>query len=569
MSPILRRDDGSLDPKGFELAGIDSTAQWIEAHLLNIDPRTAYGNSFDDAPHQLVVSTLLDAGLDQAGSAVIGQAIHRLLSKASALPHTPAYLNDLLLICSEVKIPDSAPWFLDILQSLMRSPNAVAQRWSLRDTRKLLISAAALQIPANTSPRTRDLWKQIILLPETATIALFAFGSKLHQQVPELQTWWSVCPDDRKCKELAQIITVAYRQDSERATSVLNEFRTQWEPSLQDAIDQQLIALGELPLFSRVELPKELAQGQRTLALLRTDESSIARIDRVLASRDITVIRSTYSGLKGLEKLHHSIVLWLHDEAPAERITEHDSSDFEELTDLLTNETKRMIFTFPLYLTEEKRKRQFVLSYGKQKEIGLLVPAQSTLITLQQRLHEIGKWNLAGILEQTVRKQGRIYCPSHYAMSEIVIQCAAHHPECGMVNTERIFEIPFQTAAASSGRRGFRRPRRVVPKELQGSDWIYLFDLGDNLNVLHDVGHDRALRDARNFRIAHDLDIPVGVGFNVYMAPWIIEADRWRTLQLLVQAEVHPLAKQLQEIGISLVTTQAAEVGVHPVSSAR
>jgi hypothetical protein len=317
--------------------------------------------------------------------------------------------------------------------------------------------------------------------------------------------------------------------------------------------------LHQLPVFSGTQIPPELVTAHRAL-LRHLDEPGRAdSIKRVLASPEIQLVKSPYTGLSEFHRLHAAIFSAVSDlKSSDEYLSQDKTDDFHELSDPLTTDRKRILYTFPMYLTESKRSRFSVLAYGRQRELGLLVPPGSTVLSRQRQYQAQNDWNLATILQHVASNtRGVVLCLKNYATKEIAIQCATSNQKCEHFTLKQLQEIdPSGNFVTSSARRRTRRsqkPKRVtrlVPGETAGDDWVFLFDLGNLSEVEKECKDHDDLKFCQIVRIQHGLDIPVGIGFNLYLVPWLLEDSRWRRLRQLVLDAASPLAESLRKTGI-------------------
>ncbi len=560
-SPIVLRSDGTLDLEGFPRAGVVSVARWLRLRLLGQDPYLPTSPADDEPPYNLVVDILQEVGSGDDVSITLAQAVLRLLEDASSrTPEIEPYLPNLLAVCERVRLPAIHPWFIDQLQMLAALTADFNAAWPDPDARKQIVRAATLQAPGDRSESIRDLWSRILTVSEYCTIALFGFGSRFGAHSSHLDTWWLSCSESVRDRELRQILSAAILQDPV-AVQKLAGVGAQWDRGLRSAIDKILADLHQLPVFSRVELPMELVAANRILGSFLDDRGGADRISPVLKSRDILLVKSFYTGIPEFQRLHSTIYSKVHDlKANDERVLEAETSDFRELTDPLTTETKRILYTFPMYLTDLKRTRFSVLAYGRQRELGVLVPSGSTLLSLRTRFEDENDWNLANLLQHIASNaKGVLFCLANYATSEIAIQCMTHNPDkCAAFTADRLREVSVATnvvipSAVKGKKRGARQPRKVkrlVPADTSGHDWAFLFDLGSQPKVEAEIGQHTDLRGCEIIRIRHDLDIPVGIGLNLYLVPWLLQRNRWQELQRLVLDAVSPLAESLRHMGI-------------------
>jgi hypothetical protein len=176
----------------------------------------------------------------------------------------------------------------------------------------------------------------------------------------------------------------------------------------------------------------------------------------------------------------------------------------------------------------------------------MLIPAQNTIKLHKAEMLRDGRWTLAGILAHTIANHGHVYCPRNYALAEIVQQCAITY---SISNFSAPHLLRYTTPAIVGAR---RQAATFLPEKTAGPNWIYLFDLGDSSHVRREVKQRSHLRDAISERIRHDLDIPVGVGFNLFMLPWLLEESRWAKLTNVVEGFRAALSEPLKAIGVSV-----------------
>ncbi|HEX4960691.1 MAG TPA: hypothetical protein VF173_07615 [Thermoanaerobaculia bacterium] len=249
FEPRLRAD-GSLDPECLERMGPDWLAGWLRERLSGRDPWFPLDRRIDEDPEALLVGILRGVGSGHPLVPLVGHAIRRLLDDALAEAPSPSpWFRPLLRLCQQKALPLTASWFAAELDALARYPEAFAGRWPDRELADGILFAAIRQSPGWPGSPARPIWKVLLTRPETATFALSALGTSLHQQVSHLAAWWQACPEDERDLELGQLIFVALRTEGEDETRAVLSRTLSLPRDLQEAIDRRLRANGARPVF--------------------------------------------------------------------------------------------------------------------------------------------------------------------------------------------------------------------------------------------------------------------------------------------------------------------------------
>jgi len=283
-------------------------------------------------------------------------------------------------------------------------------------------------------------------------------------------------------------------------------------------------------------------------------------IDKVSKQPNITVIKSNYTGFDTFENFQKKVVKKLRQYVQNRNLSSTYTKDFDTLCKIERNQ-KKYIFAFPMYLTMDKAQDGFfTITYGKLNKLGLMVPEGNDILSEYPETDQPTK--LSDIIIESVNHGTKILCLENYSMREIVDQSV-------LIN-----EIDGYT----------KNPASVV---LTGNDFelvpliendktIFLYDLGDKPKIMRDKdkaeksvdlsasallnrekSYNNIIATAKHYNniIVDGIDIPVGIGFNIHMADWIVENNRWIDFKLWVYQTIVDLnlIDDLNTVGISLV----------------
>lgn len=234
------REDGSLDSEPLEHMGLDWLTDWMRERLSGHDPWLPIDRRSDEDPDLLIVGLLRRIGSGHPLAALLGSAARRLLEEANS--ESP-YLRSLLRLCQQIALPATSPWFTCELERLAQSPK------DFTDLTNEILFAALRQAPGWPGSPSRPFWEKLLVRPQSATLALAAFGTSLEQQASHLAAWWRVCPREDRDLELSQLIFRALTIDGEEKVRIILSVSS-IPVDLQQAIDWELEANGARPLFS-------------------------------------------------------------------------------------------------------------------------------------------------------------------------------------------------------------------------------------------------------------------------------------------------------------------------------
>ena len=236
------REDGSLDPEPLERMGLDWLTGWMRERLSGLDPWFPIDRRSDEDPDLLIVGLLRRIGSGHPLAALLGSVARRLLEEASA---ESSYFRSLLRLCQQVALPATSPWFTAQLERLSRSSE------DFTDLTNEILFAALRQAPGWPGSLSRPYWEKLLLLPQSATLALASFGTSLEQQASHLAAWWRVCPREERDLELSQLIFGALTIEGEEVVRAVLGKTSSLPSDLRQAIDRELLANGKRPLFSQ------------------------------------------------------------------------------------------------------------------------------------------------------------------------------------------------------------------------------------------------------------------------------------------------------------------------------
>ena len=201
------RDDGTVSLSSFETSGDRSIHNWLRQRLESHDRHFPIDIRVGEDPDRLVVSILRDAGSSHPVSTSIARCLLSLLDEArTAAPQVPAFFENLLRICHQVRISTLSSWFTEEVEYIADNPSKARDRWGQWSTVEEILLAAVLQAPGLLTAATRDSWLRLLRQPRHSTIALHGLGQLLPQRLPLLNEWWKKCPEDERYKDLDEMI---------------------------------------------------------------------------------------------------------------------------------------------------------------------------------------------------------------------------------------------------------------------------------------------------------------------------------------------------------------------------
>lgn len=224
------------------------------------------------------------------------------------------------------------------------------------------------------------------------------------------------------------------------------------------------------------------------------------------------------------------------------RESEFASTEFDAMRWTAIAERHRVCYAFPFFLPQSRRLNWFTLRYGTHKRVGLMLSKGTTA-------EENVEWSPADFnkaLDSLVNTTGKLIAVEGWAESELLQAVIARCPDPALAEDilPRIRPV-------------FPRDlKRGVPGDLADSD-IFLYDLASRAQVeAFAASNDRPCVD-----LAHGLDFPVGVGFNLAMLPSILlpSADNcnapWENILSRLKSEVFSnpsYSEYLRAIGVHL-----------------
>ncbi|MGD1278140.1 MAG: hypothetical protein ABR964_13085 [Tepidisphaeraceae bacterium] len=240
--PLKFDANGKLDPNFIEEWGVNQTRTWLESRLRGIDRWVPIDVRLGEDPEALVIGILRDIGAAHPSFQVLSKAILNLLDKANReAPKWPDYMDSLLHICQQIRLPETGPWFTDEIRLLAQDPTAREAHWGGYERVSEIIFGAVVQSPGLPSAASRKAWQSLLSQPRFATLGLLGVSHSFEDQVAHLATWWDAVPISDRQREVNQIIFTALKSEGEDQTiSMLRAGATQLPTDLQNAIDQAL-----------------------------------------------------------------------------------------------------------------------------------------------------------------------------------------------------------------------------------------------------------------------------------------------------------------------------------------
>jgi hypothetical protein len=330
--------------------------------------------------------------------------------------------------------------------------------------------------------------------------------------------------------------------------AVVGRYLSQFLRKFPDYADLKSAAVAAGLDIASSELPLNLGKGNSLIEqqlnwaydLLKVEmqRDSSNLIQHVIQSDRIKMVYSDYAGSPHITKFQQSLMNEIERLGAGTEMFPTLASTFDEVPPEISG-LQRLVFLFPMYLTSYKRDKAGygVIPYGVQKRIGALVPATNPL----QRLL-LDEVPLEYLLDEAAKGFMPVYCHRNYAMAEMVVQCVDSNASLRKAFPKRLIR-----SIEERPRKGFSPLQQF--RKLPESNWIYLFDLGD-LEQISKVCD--GLGNSKIFSVSHELAIQVGVGFNRYMVPWMLENNRWEILERAAHRLLSHfnMAAHLQALGI-------------------
>lgn len=273
--------------------------------------------------------------------------------------------------------------------------------------------------------------------------------------------------------------------------------------------------------------------------------------DKILQKSSIHVIWSNYARSHELTKFQREILFTLESlRSPLDKMRTKETGTFDELPADQSG-LRRFVYAFPMYLTDAKRDRGFaVIKYGAHRTLGAFVP-DDNLIWPKTEIFERPTWALSDLLSRVSRAdECKVLCLRNYAISEILVQCVDFHDQLREeFDLQRVRQVDPPVSSQSG-------PTHFLPtlKKIEGHNWVFLFDLGDWRNLEAELQHSPEFPNGKLFNVAHGLDIPVGLGCNRYMLPWLLENERWKTIEGAIEKNIKrsEFRNQMNQMGIQI-----------------
>lgn len=452
----------------------------------------------------------------------------------------------------------SDPWLLrshhGSAARLLLSASFREQDWEKRSLDDLVSIGNALAELDYVPPDAVSLWQAFFLRfssdPEKRIVALdVALAGLSIVGVEGFAAVATAMTFDAGMAERWQIYLPALIRSSGRAAvaSVLGNVLQE----ASSASSRDLLAVARahgLRIESHAAVPADLRSAITRYRLEKAEAEVLGLPSDVLAGKRLHVVYSDYAGDALIDEFQNSVVHLVQELDPL--AISNESKAFAELPQEGTLQ-RRFVYTFPTYLTEGKRKNGYaVLPFGHQRRLGAVVSNTSVLLPKTDPnalvAHTLEKLvgNLAG------HSGSRVYTLQNFAMGEMVLQALAKDPR-----QAETFDLSMIQMLNQLEPRGDYIPPQVGQSAERTS--VFIFDLAGMPRVNAQIAKARRhsfLKDARVVVLEHDLDVPVGVGFNRYAADWAAADDRWTRLQSLVSDWVRKpgFVESLRKLGIDV-----------------
>jgi len=282
------REDGTFDPNCLEEAGLRWVKDWLRSRLGGRDPWFPIDGRYEEAPEDLIVSILRDAGVVHPGSVLISRAVLELLDEARALvSKTPESLDSLLNVCGQVRLPQTSSRFAEELAAIASNPDLLEARWGGCARVKAIVQAAILQAPGIGESTSRKSWLSLLAVPRFATLAWLGLGQSFGLRLAHLQDWWRACPEERRQAEVDHLIFMGLKTEGETAVRTSLEISIlSWPEDLRAAINQSLKSNGLDELMSFADFEEGLQRLSEEFERMRQDAISVQRtLEEVEASQ--------------------------------------------------------------------------------------------------------------------------------------------------------------------------------------------------------------------------------------------------------------------------------------------
>lgn len=319
---------------------------------------------------------------------------------------------------------------------------------------------------------------------------------------------------------------------------------------------KELCASGDLPGF----LLDALEHLDKLTAKAPADHRSTAIADEVYYSK------ATFTNIdKGLSSPQERLVGVLTNlklgriETLGDR--DYSSSIYEDLAN-----TRRVMYLFPFYLTPSRRSLFGVLPFGAQRKLGFILPKSHPSSTRWDQLTEAAQRNplnpqggaplplndqltwIARLILDTHEIKGKLAWFLGFSQKEILNNCRILSQDSSIRHALTVIETSL----------GLSR-RHDLPVFTQCDLRLTVYPQNRTV-VTFDPGEacitNAGIRDdCRCVVCEHGLDVPVGIGFNLYMLPSLLLDDKWKILLEVARTGYGHFKSELAEIGIEMLLT--------------
>lgn len=326
-------------------------------------------------------------------------------------------------------------------------------------------------------------------------------------------------------------------------------------PTTADALNGLARALGLefSPNDSRDPIERHLMFVQQVLDFEASEPGGDEKAE-VAESGLITAICSDYTKNVRLIDFQYKMIAEIEGRLDAGMLRTKGSSTFDEAPADISG-LQRIVFAFPMYLTDSKRQMGYgVIPYGVQKRIGVMMPLRNGI-----GRNIVGEVDLVQLLTRASESNNTIFYQRNYAIGEMATQCVDQNSDLRKTfDRAKIRSIELESRVEG----GARFPWEIL--DTPSSDWIYLFDLGDLSTIRNQVNN---RDDVLVATVRHDLNIQVGLGFNKYMVPWMLQEKRWSVLGQVASRLVSELnlEEDMRELGIEVLGGLASDGGTKVV----
>ena len=260
---------------------------------------------------------------------------------------------------------------------------------------------------------------------------------------------------------------------------------------------------------------------------------------------------------EGLKTLRESLRAYLYEntELLGEPIKQ-DYHYFEIGLESWRTQNERSICTYPFFLSKVRRSYWGVIPYGKQTHFGILLHKKhpsyaEDILALQptegQRgaidIDEVHKCLIRLVYNTIHMNDGLILSFHGYILGELIADIVkTHGNELELKMFKHLWRKRSKQQTETS-------EIRVLPEEMKSDrkSIVFFFDPGELDEIQSNCTH-----NYQPILLPHGLDIPVGIGFNLCMLPYLIKQDCWRKLREIAGKELGPWTAELEKAGIAL-----------------